>query len=165
VLFRIGPPPWVSFVAALIFLGFSLLFILGATLGEIGELSLFGYAVLGKPAATVAAYLMGVFLGLGAVLVMFGLRRKLNDDSWMRLEKDRLVIGGFGLAGEEQKIHYREVDDLSSFKHRGQRTLVVRCRDGSKTEIPAILFTAAGAFETFVATLEEYVDQAATRRG
>ena len=45
MLFRIGPPPWVSFVAAVIFLGFSLLFILGATLGQIGDLSLFGYPV------------------------------------------------------------------------------------------------------------------------
>ena len=165
MLFRVGPPPWVGFTVALIFLGFSLLFILEAALGEIGQLSLFGYPVLGKLAATVAAYLMGFFLGLGALLVTFGLRRKLNDDSWIRLEKDRLVIGGLGLAAEERKIRYREVEDLSSFKHRGQRTLVVRCRDGSKTEIPAILFTAKGAFETFVSTLEEHVDQAMTRRG
>ena len=165
MLFRVGPSPWISFVVALMFLGFSFLFFVGAVLGEIGELSLFGYPLLDRSAGTVAAYLMGAFMGLGALLVLFGLRRKMNDDSWIRLEKDRLVLGGLGLAGEERKIRYREVEDLSSFTHRGERTLVVRCRDGAKTEIPAILFPAKGSFETFVSTLEDLVDEALTRRG
>ena len=160
VLFRVGPPFWVGLVVFLIFLGLSLTFLVGAALGEIGELKVFGYPVLGPTAATAASYLMSAVMGVGAIMAGMGLRRKIDGSPWVRLEKQRIVLSGVGLSGEERTIHYRDIESLGSHIERGGRILTIRHRDGGKTELPSVLFMQKGVFESFWAELEDRVEEA-----
>jgi hypothetical protein len=160
VQFRVGPPFWVGILVLLIFLGLSLAFLVGAALGDIDELKVFGYRVFGPVTATAAGYLMAAVMALGALGTGIGLRRKVDDANSIRLEKERIVISGVGLSGEERKVHYRDIESLGSLTERGGRILKVQCRDGSKIELPSALFMQKGAFETFWTELEDRVEQA-----
>lgn len=156
VFFRVGPPVWVGIFALFVFLGFGVLFVIGAARGG-EELRLFGRMVLGPAATSAAGYLMAGLMGLGAVGTGIGVRRRIDGGAWIRLEKQRLVICGIGPTGEERTIHFRDIDNLESIIDRSGRVLTIRCRDGGQTDIPSVLFTRKGAFETFFAELDERV--------
>ena len=160
VQFRVGPPFWVGILVFLIFLGLSLAFLVGAALGDIDELKVFGYRVLGPVTATAAGYLMAAFMALGAIGSGMGLRRKIDGANSIRLERQRIVLSGVGLSGEERTIHYRDIESLGSLTERGGRILKLQCRDGSKIELPSVLFMQKGAFDIFWAELEDRVEEA-----